>query len=62
MQSVIVALVVGVACTLASGLGDALAQLLVSAAGAQPSPMPQIVAHILAARKELGVECERAQK
>ena len=45
-----------------SQLGDALAQLLVSAAGAQPSPMPQIVDHILAACKELGVECERAQK
>ena len=45
-----------------SVLGDTLAQLLVSAAGAQPSPMPQIVDHILAACKELKVECERAQK
>jgi hypothetical protein len=45
-----------------SVLGDALAQLLVSAAGAQPSPMPTIVDHILAACKELNVECERAQK
>ena len=43
-------------------LGDALAQLLVSAAGAQPSPMSAIVDHILAACKELNVECERAQK
>jgi len=45
-----------------SVLGEALAQLLVSAAGAQPSPMPQIVDHILAACKELNVECERTQK
>jgi len=45
-----------------SVLGDTLAQLLVSAAGAQPSPMPAIVDHILAACKELNVECERAQK
>ena len=45
-----------------SVLGDALAQLLVSAVGAQPSPMPVIVDHILAACKELKVECERAQK
>jgi len=47
-----------------SALGDALAQLMVSAAGtgAQPSPMPAIVDHILAACKELNVECERAQK
>jgi hypothetical protein len=43
-------------------LGDALAQLLVSAAGAQPSPMPAIVDHVLAACKELKVECERTQK
>ena len=43
-------------------LGDTLAQLLVSAAGARPSPMPLIVDHILAACKELNVECERAQK
>jgi hypothetical protein len=43
-------------------LGDSLAQLLVSAAGAQPSPMPLIVDHILAACKELKVECERTQK
>ena len=45
-----------------SVLGDMLAQLLVSAAGAQPSPMPQIVDHILAVCRELNVECERAQK
>lgn len=45
-----------------SVLGDTLAQLLVSAAGAKPSPMPLIVDHILAACKELKVECERAQK
>ena len=45
-----------------SVLGDALAQLLVSAVGAQPSPMPVIVDHILAACTELKVECERAQK
>ncbi len=47
-----------------NALGDTLAQLLVSAAGtgAQPSPMPAIVDHILAACKELNVECERAQK
>ena len=45
-----------------SVLGDTLAQLLVSAAGAQPSPMPALVDHILAACKELDVECERAQK
>jgi len=45
-----------------SVLGDTLAQLLVSTAGAQPSPMPVIVDHILAACKELNVECERASK
>jgi hypothetical protein len=47
-----------------SALGDALAQLMVTSANAGngPSPMPELVDHILAACKELNVECERAQK
>jgi hypothetical protein len=45
-----------------SVLGEALAHLLVSAAGAQPSPMAVVVDHILTACRELNVECERAQK
>lgn len=45
-----------------SVLGDNLAHLMVSAASSTaPSPMASIVDHILAACRELKVECERAQ-
>lgn len=49
---------------LVSALGDSLAQLMVTSAnaGTQPSPMAEIVDHILAACNELNVQCERAQK